>query len=63
MSRDVPAGTSAVDLKSILQTYVVPIVKQAGDPTKRIVPAERFQWLVLASLVLLMIALYVGSEP
>jgi Ca-activated chloride channel family protein len=59
----VPAGTSAVDLKSILQTYVVPIVKQAGEQTKRIVPAERFQWLVLASLVLLLAALYVGSEP
>jgi len=59
----VPAGTSAVDLKSILQTYVVPIVKQAGDPTKRIVPVERFQWFVLLSLLCLLAALFVGSEP
>jgi Ca-activated chloride channel family protein len=57
----VPAGTNAVDLKSILQTYVLPIVRAAGDPAKRIVPAERFQWFVLASLVLLLAALWVGS--
>ena len=59
----VPAGTSAVDLKSILQTYVVPIVKQAGDPTKRIVPAERFQVFVFLALLALLAALFVGSEP
>ena len=57
----VPAGTNAVDLRSILHTYVLPIVRSAGDPTKHIVPAERFQWLVLASLVFLLAALWVGA--
>ena len=57
----VPAGTNAVDLKAILHTYVLPLVKAAGDPTKRLVPAERFQWLVLASLLCLLAALWVGA--
>jgi Ca-activated chloride channel family protein len=56
----VPAGTSAVDLKGILESHVLPIVRAAGDPSKRLVPAERFQWFVLVSLVLLLAALWVG---
>jgi Ca-activated chloride channel family protein len=56
----VPAGTSAVDLKGILESYVLPNVRAAGDPSKRLVPAERFQWFVLISLVLLLAALWVG---
>jgi Ca-activated chloride channel family protein len=57
----VPAGTHAVDLKGILSSYVLPLVRAGGDPTKRFVPAELFQWFVLASLVLLLAALWVGS--
>jgi Ca-activated chloride channel family protein len=58
----VPAGTAAIDLKSILQSYVLPIVHDEGAAAKRIVPAERFQWLVLASLVFLLAALWVGAS-
>jgi len=57
----IPAGTSAIDLKSILESYVMPIVKSAGDPTKRVVPAERYFWFVLVALICLMAALWVGA--
>jgi Ca-activated chloride channel family protein len=57
----VPAGTNAVNLKSILETYVLPIVEASGQNTKRIVPAERFQWPVLTAIVLLLAALWVGA--
>jgi Ca-activated chloride channel family protein len=57
----VPAGTRAVDLKGILETHVLPIVRAAGDPSKRFVPAERFQWFVLVSLMFLLAALWVGA--
>jgi Ca-activated chloride channel family protein len=55
----VPAGTSALDLKSIFDTHVRPIVAEAKD--SRPAPAERFQWFVLVSLVLLLLALWVGA--
>jgi len=57
----VPAGTNAVDLKSILQSYVLPIVKSGGDPSKRYVPVEKFPIFVLLSLACLLAALWVGS--
>jgi Ca-activated chloride channel family protein len=57
----VPAGTNAVDLKSILEQHVLPIVREAGDPSKRFVPAERFQWFVLFSLVSLLAAMWIGA--
>jgi Ca-activated chloride channel family protein len=57
----VPAGTSAVDLKSILETYVLPIVRESGQTTQRPIPAERFPWLVLTAIVMLLAALWVGS--
>jgi Ca-activated chloride channel family protein len=58
----VPAGTAAVDLKSILQSYVLPLVHEEGDAAKRFVPAERFQWLVLAALICLIAALWIGAN-
>jgi Ca-activated chloride channel homolog len=57
----VPAGTSAIDLDSIMESHVRPIVKSATAAAQRVVPAERFQWLVLASLVCLLAALWVGA--
>jgi Ca-activated chloride channel family protein len=58
----VPAGTAAVDLKSILQSYVLPLVHEEGDAAKRFVPAERFQWLVLAALLCMIAALWIGAN-
>jgi Ca-activated chloride channel family protein len=57
----VPAGTNAVDLKSILQTYVLPIVKAGGEASKRYVPVEKFPIFVLLGLVLLLASLWVGA--
>ena len=56
----VPAGTSAIDLDSIMESHVRPIVRAAADSSVRVIPAERFQWLVLASLVLLLASLWAG---
>jgi Ca-activated chloride channel family protein len=57
----VPAGTSAIDLDSIMESHVRPIVRSAADASVRVIPAERYQWPVLASLVLLLAALWVGA--
>jgi Ca-activated chloride channel homolog len=57
----VPAGTSAIDLDSIMESHVQPIVRAAADSAVRVIPAERYQWLVLVSLVSLLAALWIGS--
>jgi Ca-activated chloride channel family protein len=57
----VPAGTSAIDLDSIMESHVQPIVRAAADASIRRIPSERFQWLVLLSLVCLLAALWVGA--
>ena len=57
----VPAGTSAIDLDSIMESHVQPIVRAAADSSVRYVPAERWPWLVLAALICLCGALWVGA--
>ena len=59
----IPAGTSAVDLASIMKTHVAPMVSAAVASAQRVIPAERYTWLVLASLGLLLTALWVGRTP
>ena len=58
----IPAGTSAIDLDSIMESHVRPIVRAAADAAVRVIPAERYPWMVLASLVLLMAALWIGAK-
>jgi Ca-activated chloride channel family protein len=58
----VPAGTSAIDLDSIMESHVKPIVRAANETSLREIPAERFQWMVLLSLVSLLAALWVGAS-
>jgi len=58
----VPAGTAAVDLKSILETHVLPIVREGGGASLRYVKVERFQWFVLAALAFLFGGLWVGAS-
>ncbi len=58
----VPAGTSAIDLDSIMESHVRPIVRAAADASVRVIPAERYPWLVLTSLACLLAALWVGSS-
>jgi len=57
----IPAGTSAIDLDSILEQHVRPIVKAAAEASTREVKAERYPWLVLGSLLCLLAALWVGA--
>ncbi len=57
----IPAGTSALDLDSIMESHVQPIVREAAAASKRQIPYEQFQWLVLISLVCLLAALWVGA--
>jgi len=57
----IPAGTSAVDLESIVDSHVKPIVRQAQDAAVREIPSERYPWLVMASLACLLAALWVGA--
>ncbi|HWU89853.1 MAG TPA: VWA domain-containing protein [Kofleriaceae bacterium] len=57
----IPAGTSAVDLDSIMESHVRPIITAAAETAVRRIPAEKYPWLVLASLVALLAALWVGS--
>jgi Ca-activated chloride channel homolog len=59
----IPAGTSAVDLDSIMKAHVAPMVSAAVASAQRVIPAERYTWLVLASLGLLFAALWVGRTP
>ena len=58
----VPAGTSAIDLDSIMESHVAPIVKEAADAAVRVIPAERYPWLVLSSIGFLLAALWVGAS-
>jgi Ca-activated chloride channel family protein len=59
----IPAGTSAVDLESIMKTHVAPMVSAAVTSAQRVIPAERYTWLVLAALGFLLAALWVGRTP
>ncbi len=57
----VPAGTSALDLDSIMASHVQPIVRSAADGAVRRIPAEKFQWFVLVCLVATLLAAWVGA--
>lgn len=57
----IPAGTAALDLDSILDAHVRPIMHDAAASTLRVIPAERYPWFVLAALVCLLVALALGT--
>jgi Ca-activated chloride channel family protein len=58
----VPAGVSALDLDSIVAAHVTPIVRAGIAAAQRTVPVELFAWFILASLVLVLAALWVGAS-
>jgi Ca-activated chloride channel family protein len=58
----IPAGTAAIDLDAIMQSHVEPIVREANDAAVRVIPAERYPWLVLVALVALLAALWIGAN-
>lgn len=57
----IPVGTSAVALDDIMQSHITPIIRSAEAAAQRTIPAEKFQFYVFASLLLLLAALFVGS--
>jgi Ca-activated chloride channel homolog len=57
----IPAGTSAIDLDSIMESYVQPIVRDAAAQRTQVVPVERYPWLILLAVLSLLAALWVGS--
>jgi Ca-activated chloride channel family protein len=57
----IPAGTSAIDLDAIMKSHVEPILQAAGQGAVRTIPAERYPWFVLAALVCVLAALWVGA--
>ena len=57
----IPAGTAAVDLASIMQSHVKPLIAAAKANALRPSSDERFVWPLLASLVCLLAALWVGA--
>jgi Ca-activated chloride channel family protein len=58
----VPAGTSALDLESIVREHIQPIVREEADAAQRVIPAERYPWMVLLALCALVAAVAVGSR-
>lgn len=58
----VPAGTSALDLESIVKQNVTPILRAEADRTSRRIPAERFGWFLVLALGALAAAAAIGSR-
>lgn len=57
----VPAGTAALDLESIVDGHIEPLVQTAVE-TQRLVPGEQYPWFVLGSLICLAIAVWLGAS-
>jgi len=58
----VPAGVAALDLESIVAEHINPIVRQASDSAVRTIPGEQYPWFVLASLIALLLSVWVGAS-
>lgn len=57
----VPAGTAAIDLESIVDAHVEPLVAEASSRLQRRAPTEHYFWLVLAAVASLIAAVWAGS--
>ena len=57
----VPAGTSAVDLDSIVEAWVAPLVTDASARVVRRSPVEHYRWFVLGALLCLVGAVWAAS--
>ncbi|MGI6420152.1 MAG: VWA domain-containing protein [Thermoguttaceae bacterium] len=58
----IPAGTGALDLKSIYDAHIAPLVRGQLDGRGRAVRREGFQWAVLCGLIFLASAVVVGNR-
>ena len=57
----VPAGTAALDLDSIIEAHIKPMVTESVSTLARRVPVENAKWFVLATLMTLCAAVWVGA--
>jgi Ca-activated chloride channel family protein len=57
----IPAGTAALDLDSIVDRHVEPLVTDVADRNVRPVVIEHYRWFVLGALIALVAAVWVGS--
>ena len=57
----VPAGVAALDLESIVQAHIEPLVRESAQESTRVVPGEQYPWFVLGALVCLVIAAAFGA--
>ncbi len=58
----VPAGTSALDLEGIVREHIQPIVRAEADKAQRVVPVEKYPWMVLLAMLALVAAAAVGTS-
>ncbi len=59
----IPAGVAALDLESIVEAHVEPMIRAGSVRTPMAVPSDHYPWLVLATLVSLLGAVAVGALP
>ncbi|HVX11230.1 MAG TPA: VWA domain-containing protein [Pirellulales bacterium] len=57
----IPAGTGALDLKSIYDAHIAPLVRGQLDDRGHAVRRDAFQWTVLAGFAFLVASILVGS--
>jgi len=57
----IPAATGALDLKSIYDAHIAPMVRGTGDARGHAQRKDAFQWLILASFVSLFVSILAGS--
>ncbi len=58
----IPAGTGALDLKSIYDAHIAPLVRGEQDGRGHAIRREGFQWAVLCGVVFLLASIAVGSR-
>jgi Ca-activated chloride channel family protein len=56
----IPAGTAALDLESIVDAHVKPIVRET-EVVSRTITIERYRWPVLGALLALVASVWVGA--
>lgn len=57
----IPAGTGSLDLKSIYDAHIKPLVRGQMDSEGRAIRRDAFQWAVLVGLVFLMASVVLAS--
>ncbi len=57
----IPAGTGALDLASIHQRHIVPLMRGKLDAAQQVVRNEAYQWAVVAGLTLLALSLLISQ--